>query len=223
MDRGVTFSPAMVQAMLAGRKTQTRRLASSPLRRCQPGDRLYVREHWKTHGMLDDIAPSDIPKHVDMALLPLLYLADATAHNELVAGQSVDWTKARHRQAMHMPRWASRMTLLIDEVRTEPVQLISDDDAQAEGVVWVDPTDDDRKWAVANAEEYGGSPDIEGVWSVPGLQDAGCDVWHNTAPLCYGRLWDMLHPEPPHRFADNPLAVALTFRVIHQNIDRIEP
>lgn len=211
MDRGVTFSPAMVQALLAGNKTQTRRLASSPLRRCKPGDRLYVREHWKTYASADKVAPRDLDP-----TSPILTIADNVCGTLRFARK---WGK--HRQAMHMPRWASRMTLLIDEVRVEPVKFISEADAQAEGVVWSEPTDEDRKWAAERAEEEGGSPDIEGVWTVPGLQGVGCDVWHCTPQLCYGRLWDMLHPEPPHRFADNPMAVALTFRVINQNIDRI--
>ena len=35
--------------------------------------------------------------------------------------------------SIHCPRWASRITLLLDTVKTEPLQAISDADAKAEG------------------------------------------------------------------------------------------
>ena len=55
-DRPAIFATPMVLALLreaqqpgAG-KTQTRRLASSPLAKCRPGDRLYVRENCWLYG-----------------------------------------------------------------------------------------------------------------------------------------------------------------------------
>lgn len=53
-DRGIMFSAPMVHALIAGRKTQTRRMATSPLAKCEPGDRLWVRE---THAYVGSTDP----------------------------------------------------------------------------------------------------------------------------------------------------------------------
>jgi hypothetical protein len=43
---GIAFSTSMVEAILDGRKTETRRLASDtgPLAKAKPGDTLWVKE-----------------------------------------------------------------------------------------------------------------------------------------------------------------------------------
>lgn len=79
-----------------------------------PGDRLWVREAI-SYDRLD----------VDRdGILPPWYWADGNPD----AG---DWT--RPKPSIHMPRWASRLTLHVTDVRVQRLQEISEADARAEG------------------------------------------------------------------------------------------
>lgn len=157
-DRPILFSGPMVRAILDGSKTQTRRvvkwrelnaglnLGFSGLRaertalgwvlesdtrdsrewRCkptpspygQPCDRLWVREAWRVIDVADCFAPRQIT-----AAHRIWFEADAPH----------DGPVGRYRPGMFMPRWASRITLEVTEVRVERLQDISEADAMAEG------------------------------------------------------------------------------------------
>lgn len=142
-ERPILFSAPMVRALLAGTKTQTRRVAKHPLLqtlscilhcgggwwgddegevqvRCpygEPGDRLWVRETFQS--FTDDGQ--------------IIYRADPAsfdAMNELKLDGCIE---ARWRPAIQMPRWASRILLEVTAVRVERLQDISEADAIAEG------------------------------------------------------------------------------------------
>ena len=164
-ERPILFSAPMVRAILAGTKTQTRRpvkwrglqpglnlqfsglfasrivetwVLESPSRtssewRCQPtrcpygqpgsgdrvgGDRLYVRETWAAPHAYDHLPPRLIP------LDARIHYAATECRGGLL------W-----RPSIHMPRWASRITLEITGVRVERLQDISYEDAISEGVM----------------------------------------------------------------------------------------
>lgn len=158
-DRPIPFSAPMIQALLGERKDQTRRILypqpfidkngnfCAPDRkgkiwiwgqnaygkphvgnytrdkvRYNVGDRLWVREAWRTEARFDDRPPIDIPF---WALVS--YEADYDYEPN-------DGCRGRYRHARFMPRWASRLTLIVTDVRVERVQDISEDDARAEGV-----------------------------------------------------------------------------------------
>ena len=128
-ERPILFSGPMVRALLDGSKTQTRRVIKPrhlaffnqnaaamlndwnerPLPYGKPGDRLWVRETWHD-------ASSSLHSCA-------LYRAD---------GIDLHWDKWT--PSIHMPRWASRITLEITSVRVERLQDISEADAQAEGI-----------------------------------------------------------------------------------------
>lgn len=154
-ERPILFSGPMVRALLDGNKTQTRRALRGfcpPNRpeydsetgrlewfngdevvvgmRCpygQPGDRLWVREAWRTSKVADELKPSQL---VGGSCSPIWY----EAQNEVPFHPS-DFGKLR--PSMFMPRWGSRIMLEITGVRVERLQDISDDDCLAEGIAQV--------------------------------------------------------------------------------------
>lgn len=92
----------------------------------QPGDRLWVREKFATHFIWDDLPPGhiDIQNHSDG-----FFYSDGT----ITSAGCEDHQRGKWRPSIHMPRFASRITLAITDVRVERLQDISEDDAQAEG------------------------------------------------------------------------------------------
>lgn len=172
-DRPILFSSPMVEALLDGRKTQTRRVLSPATAsfgsapkafwdhvalalaavdgrpeggqylhvpchaerdedcdrcremgwvgsrhrlypRIEVGDRLWVRETWRH----DDFDSSGAILRADMP-------ADAVRETQGIV---------RWKPGIHMPRWASRLTLTVMQVRVQRLQAITPDDAAAEGV-----------------------------------------------------------------------------------------
>jgi len=142
-DKPIIFSAPMVRAILKGRKTQTRRpVKPQPALSgswhghefsvggrdfyCpygKPGDLLWVRESFAG-------GPT---KNEYPVLLYRADFKDGYAPAALRFMTAKKWTPS-----IYMPRWASRLTLRITDVRVERVRDISEADAQAEGV-YTDP------------------------------------------------------------------------------------
>ena len=137
-DGPILMNAEMVRATLDGRKTQTRRIAklnaagrvekggrnwhvedAAAVIACPygaVGDTLWVRETWQSEGV-----------HGHERDFPVRYRA---SDDDRVMG-------GRWRPSIFMPRWASRITLRITDVRIERLQDISNEDAAAEG--WLGP------------------------------------------------------------------------------------
>lgn len=154
-ERPILFSGPMVRAILAGTKTQTRRICREwepsgtgadfdqerLARRCpqgKPGDRLWVRETWQRFDPDRDGIP---PERFDGSAPftgssggenpgPVHWRACYAADGPLVHPEH---GPARWKPSIHMPRWASRITLDVVSVRVERLQAITEDDARAEG------------------------------------------------------------------------------------------
>ena len=108
----------------------------SPWQRVVPGDRLWVRETWaRNWNQLSDT-------RMDRSLV---FRADGGAPAK-DNGSDLPW-----RSPIHMPRWASRLTLTVTAVKIERLQDISEEDARAEGM----PNNHATKWPSGDPGEMG--------------------------------------------------------------------
>lgn len=203
----ILFNDEMVRAILDGRKTQTRRVVTPQPERLfdgtwrhpacgnKPqrdaylgetikwkfpfgrfGDRLWVRESW---GVVESrFAPRGCT---------IRYRAD-DATGEVAGESGLKYAgkdmSFRWRPSIHMPRWASRITLEITDVRVQRLQDISEEDALAEGI---------RRRA---------------------YQDINCDWWgDDEASLAggFGALWDSI-AKPGAKWDDDPWVWAISFQ-----------
>lgn len=216
-DRPMLFSAPMVQALIREAKapgtgkTQTRRTLAiessvcresawkavrgadgvwrlladtpdvigkvTPSLRIAVGDRLYVRETW-SHTGTGVWTVSDTHRALDGKVV---YEADGRLPG------------AKYWPSIHMPRWASRITLTVTDVRVQRLQEISEADAIAEGFP--------NRWAL----------DRRGTPGAP-LVELNPIRW-------YRDLWDSLNGAGA--WASNPWVAAYTFTVALGNIDQI--
>lgn len=204
-DRPIIFSAPMVQALLDGRKSQTRRLlrVATPFDpddeidapvcsgfiepQYRRGDRLYVRE---AHALVGSVDPGW-----------LLYRADGYESECKRHGFDIPYppeSKVRWRPSIHMPRWASRLTLIVTDVRVQRLQDISADDAVAEGIE-----------ALGEGGPNRFSLEVSNGWT----NDP------NAVPL-FRTLWNSLHG--PDAWTANPWVAAVSFDVRRGNIDQME-
>lgn len=217
-DRPILFSGPMVRALLDGRKTQTRRILKdqpgdldkplmmddgswhvtssrgdhlSPIGvRFRKGDRLWVRETaWydpKICDGLDGLRCFYEGKDVRHEFRSATATAPFASTAEMLDIEGC----VKKRPGIHMPRWASRLTLTVTEVRVQRIQDISQEDAKAEGLEWVAPT-------------YG----VNGI----------AQSWSANPVTAFWALW--LTINGPESLRSNPWVVAVTFTVEKRNID----
>ncbi len=149
----------------------------------QPGDRLWVKEAWRTEPKNDHLPPSGLDP------------ATAVVWFDVSSEWQSDYEKPRYRSARVMPRWASRLTLTVTDVRVQGVQEIAAADAVAEGV----------------------NPCLEGN-QCPDGRHGGCCAMYDPNAAFYV-LWNSLHG--PAAWDANPWVWVKTFDVHLGNIDSI--
>lgn len=199
--RPILFSPEMVRALIAGRKTQTRRVVANPEHygcltgdcphdhkdQCaevmagfchygNTGDLLYVRESCRAEEL-----PRNGADYVRYFADDALRLIDNTheAAKRWLALRYYRGKRGANVPPIHMPRWASRLTLVITGVRVQRLNEISEDDAIAEGIP--------RAYPIAQVE--------------------------------FQHLWDDINAARGYAWTTNPWVWCLRFSVINQNVD----
>lgn len=151
-ERPILFSAPMVRAILAGTKTQTRRVAKTEItmgRESISGPRHggYSRVYFlgNKHDLRDIENACPYGQPGDRLWVretfqrfsddgEVMYKADPASFQAMNEMKRDECTEARWRPAIHMPRAASRITLEVTGVRVERLQDISEDDAIAEGI-----------------------------------------------------------------------------------------
>lgn len=109
----------------------------------RPGDRLWVRETWAVVNTLDNRKPSEITKGTHY--WPTVWYRATDQHEQ----EYRDDYFGKWRPSIFMPRWASRITLEITDVRVERVQDISMADCIAEGMSMDAPLNNRGTGAIA--------------------------------------------------------------------------
>lgn len=220
--KGIIFSAPMVRALLAGTKTQTRRLFKPQGLRFYThpisGDRYeqHNRDGFVGSGPMQAFgwgeglygylayAPGDRlyvreALYLDDLCIPLFIYSADEQRIQWQNREQVAWLNNYPRQkvpSIHMPRWASRLWLEVTEVRVQRLQDINGNDARQEGI--------------ERAAEWPFWRDYEGRFP------------HMLTPReSFQTLWSTLHTKPGERWEDNPWIVAVSFAVHQGNVDEV--
>lgn len=213
-DHPILFSPPMVRALLAGRKTQTRRIAKFVEEQANGLFHLRGAGGGAFNASAEDVV-TDGPDYAPISVGDRLWVREmlcADSNDQggewisYVADGKQVWPLSRWPwrrtliPSIHMPRWISRITLEVTDVRVQRLREISEEDAIAEGAY--------------PAAVHGGR--VESWLPAEGIRDR----FYLTALAAYNALWDRTNG--PGSWASNPWVAAYTFAPVLCNIDRME-
>lgn len=188
-EKPIIFSDESVRAILAGRKTQTRRVV-----RPQPIVEPDGRMHWKgigwtyhyerlTHGTMLSKCPYGVPGDRLWVREKLARVEGGIVYAGFISDKPLRWMSP-----IHMPRAYSRLTLEIVNIRVKRLQEISEEDAVAEGL----------------------ERDEAGFWFTK--TSAPKDMYFNKNPKSiYAVLWDDINAKRGYPWASNPWVWVIEF------------
>lgn len=149
-----------------------------------PGDRLVVGEKWRPHWTYELGA---CVCYADGSLRKPKGLSEEQGHRFMdMIGNYDEHNPSPWRSPIHMPRWASRITLEVTDVRVERVQEISEADAIAEGLT------------------HGNAHQVGKTFWYPGH--------HEDPRAAYAELWNSINGEGS--WDANPWVWVVSFRRI---------
>lgn len=202
--RPILFSTEMVQAILAGRKTQTRRVIQPQppvpecsytqlLNKCRYGQRrdmLWVRETWQS-------TYDETTKYWSF-----IFKADGKLWYD-------DDGLVRWKPGIYMPKAAARIWLQVTDIRVERVQDINKDDVISEGFSCLSKDHSFcLKHAMAPTWKYGLS-ESDGL---PGAEGWKWRDWEINPVEAYRKLWSAINGTGS--WAANPWVWVVSFRVL---------
>lgn len=226
-ERPIIFSTDMVEAILAGQKTQTRRVImpqpeyfahdgdlafadkhSHPAfeykrgikKTYEPGDRLYVRERFYPKDPDTGTGPFYCAKHPDEPQI-----------------SDFDLSTLRWKPSIHMPKAAARLWIKVIDVRVERLQEISEEDAQAEGVAF-----NFTQEQIDRVVGLYGKPEDHGyrnyLWhGEPDVTAAQVDAWpyqystYKSARDSFSSLWQKINAKRGWGWKSNPWVWVVEF------------
>lgn len=158
--------------------------------------RLWVRETW---GQTCDSASCGLVCYrADRRAYHMLCECDGEGDPVGHGWQHYDplaaWEHIRWRPSIHMPRWASRITLQLTSVRAERLQEITEADAAAEGLIKLSVT---------------------GFFALPSDGRHYYSGW-NSAREGFRDLWDSLNAKRGFPWDSNPWVFVLSFERVEE-------
>jgi hypothetical protein len=218
-DKPIIFSGPMVRALLEGRKTQTRRALKikghKGFFQFGPSDtKGYDWTFRRADHVWEDYEHDKLLSMLPVQIGDRLWVREAITRAETDQGEGYMTYAADHKEvwpltrwyhkrnklpSIHMPRWASRLTLTATDVRVQRLNEISEADAIAEGCRPFWDKDNPHTYIGPNGSETEMMP-LKGP----------IDDFRN--------LWNSING--PDAWEANPWVAAYTFTVGRRNIDQ---
>jgi len=168
----------------------------------QPGDRLWVRETWR-YSSCSGYTPTNGPAQYQATLQYKSTYDNPINFRRL--GKTVELPEMHYggnlrkdggvawKPSIHMPRWASRLTLEVTAVRVERLREINTADIHAEGVACSDC------WTAGTPYRF----PVDGVGLIP--EHCGCRGK-------FANLWDDIYAKRGYPWAGNPWVWVIEFK-----------
>lgn len=235
-ERGIIFSGEMVRALLNGTKTQTRRVMKwkswpdipvesieehhTPFLGSPPNEYSCTADHVDVDGNIyveqDLRCPYGLVGDRLWVRETASYYGDDSGIREVMAyAADVESRKGmKWKPSIYMPRWASRITLEVVDVRVEQVQDICAYDALLEGIQLPElagckmPTrpPEYENWSESKRDDYVKAQ----ARAIYMSQLADCQDHVDE----FSKLWDSINAKRGYSWESNPWVWVITFKLL---------